>query len=89
MAVSHLQCARNVLSFQTREQSEMVLADRSLMLRVGVGAAGFSSTWGLIDPLIAGIGHRVMTPATPPGFQSDGTTLSWKYTDVVSKSLRD
>lgn len=57
------------------------------MLRMGVGAAGFSSTWGLIDPLIAGIGHRVMTPATPPGFQSDGTTLRRKSTDVVSKSL--
>lgn len=67
----------------------MVFTERSLMVRMGVGAAGFSSTWSLIDPLIAGIGHRVMTPATPPGFQSDGTTLRRKSTDVVSKSLRD
>lgn len=57
------------------------------MLRMGVGAAGFSSTWSLIDPLIAGIGHRAMTPATPPGFQSDGTMFRQKSTDVVSKSL--
>lgn len=89
MAASHLQYAANVLSSQTQEHSEMVLTDRSLMLRMGVGAAGSSSTWGLIDPLIAGIGHRAMTPATPPGFQSDGTTLRQRSTDVVSKSLRD
>lgn len=66
----------NALSFHTRDHSEMkVFTDRSLMLRMGVGAAGFSSTWNLIDPLIAGIGHRVKTPATPPGFPSDGTTF--------------
>lgn len=63
----------------------MVLTDRSLMLRMGVGAAGSSSTWGLIDPLIAGIGHRAMTPAPPPGFQSDGTTRRQESADAVSK----
>lgn len=64
-----------------------VCTDRSFMLWMGVGAAGFSSTWSLIDSLIAGIGHRVMTPATPPGFQSDETMFWHKSTDVISKSL--
>lgn len=81
--------APNVLSSLTQEHSKMVLTDRSFMLRVGVGTAGSSSTWGLIDPLIAGIGHRAMTPATPPGFQSDGTMLRQRSADVGSKSLRD
>lgn len=44
----------------------------NVMLKMVVGAAGFSSTWNLIDPLIAGIGHRVKTPALPPAFPSDG-----------------
>lgn len=74
MAQSHYQSAHKVLSFHTYDHFEMkVCTDRSLMLWMGVGAAGFSSTWSLIDSLIAGIGHRVMTPATPPGFQSDET----------------
>ncbi len=64
----------NVLSFHPHHRFVMkVFTERSFMVRMGVGAAGFSSTWNLIDPLIAGIGHRVKTPATPPGFLSDGT----------------
>lgn len=64
----------DALSFHTCDHFEMkVFTDRSLMLRTGAGAAGFSSTCSLIDPLIAGIGHRVKTPATPPGFLSDET----------------
>lgn len=59
-----------------------IFTDRSLTSRMGAGAAGFSSTWSLIDPLIAGIGHRAMTPATPPGFQSDGTLFRQKSVDV-------
>lgn len=89
MAESHLQSVHNVLSFHSQDHFEMVFTDRSLMLRMGVGAAGSSSTWSLIDPLIAGIGHRAMTPATPPGFQSDGTMSRQKSTDIVSKSLRN
>lgn len=82
-AEHHLQSAQNVPSFHTRGHLETkIFTDRSLTLRMGVGAAGFSSTWSLIDPLIAGIGHRAMTPATPPGFQSDGTLFRQKSVDV-------
>lgn len=54
-----------------------------------MGAAASSSTWNLIDPLIAGIGHRAKTPATPPGFLSDGTPFDRNPPLSLPKSLCD
>lgn len=53
----------------------------------GLEAAGFSSTWNLIDPLIGRIGHRMKTPALPPGSLSDETRPRYKIKNVIFRSL--